>query len=208
MQTFNLIHITANKWAINKDTHAHLKNLNVQLADKFLSSNIVLFQNGVRQKAYCFDGNVYGSGVNSNIFALLNENGLRFEIVKTIRVANKGSSRQLVGYKLKILSAEINIETIPDVISVRHGNISFDKIIKLEQQLEQKNIVIKKLEKDLAILKKCPAEISDCAVCYTEIKNKVALVPCGHTKVCSNCIDRVGSCPMCRSYIDHVLPIF
>jgi hypothetical protein len=48
---------------------------------------------------------------------------------------------------------------------------------------------------------------TECTICFNEITHRIALVPCGHMKFCSDCIDRLPNkkCPICtqkfRSYI-------
>jgi len=57
-----------------------------------------------------------------------------------------------------------------------------------------------------------PAE-SDCDVCLIAPRdNRIALVPCGHSRFCVSCAERVhemgSGCPICRSSITMLLRIF
>jgi len=51
-----------------------------------------------------------------------------------------------------------------------------------------------------------------CEVCFIEPHDRVALVPCGHTRFCSSCADAVASipngCPICRTPKASVLRVF
>lgn len=54
---------------------------------------------------------------------------------------------------------------------------------------------------------------NDCIICFNEIKNKVALIPCGHTKFCEKCINDIKDvkdkqCPICRVKYTSILKIF
>jgi hypothetical protein len=52
-----------------------------------------------------------------------------------------------------------------------------------------------------------------CVICFSQTDRKSALVPCGHTQLCNDCIERtkkglLKTCPLCRSDIDSVIKIY
>ena len=53
-----------------------------------------------------------------------------------------------------------------------------------------------------------PKESFTCCICYEEITNKIALVPCGHTKYCSNCVEKIVVCSLCKKEIEKVINIY
>lgn len=52
------------------------------------------------------------------------------------------------------------------------------------------------------------AQKHECVVCFEDIEEKYAFVPCGHTSVCSTCSPRLNQCPECRSEIKQRIKIF
>ena len=58
-----------------------------------------------------------------------------------------------------------------------------------------------------------PAPSGDCCeVCLMEPRDGVALVPCGHARFCSRCVDRIfamaSGCPICRADIQMVMRVY
>ena len=56
-------------------------------------------------------------------------------------------------------------------------------------------------------------QINDCcAVCQVASRSALALVPCGHSRFCSSCIQTLqgtgSGCPLCRTRIDMVLQMY
>ena len=53
-------------------------------------------------------------------------------------------------------------------------------------------------------------ENEQCSVCLERIKDRYAIVPCGHTQVCKDCLDApdLTNCPICRSEKTSILRIF
>ena len=53
-------------------------------------------------------------------------------------------------------------------------------------------------------------ENEQCSVCLERIKDRYAIVPCGHTQVCKDCLDfsDLTNCPICRSEKTSILRIF
>jgi hypothetical protein len=55
----------------------------------------------------------------------------------------------------------------------------------------------------------CDSSNSECCVCFDDILQQYAIIPCGHIDVCSNCLDKVNDeCPTCRSKITSRLRIY
>lgn len=50
------------------------------------------------------------------------------------------------------------------------------------------------------------SEAHDCVVCYARPKNVIS-IPCGHVCVCSVCVRRVSTCPLCRHNITDIITI-
>ena len=52
-----------------------------------------------------------------------------------------------------------------------------------------------------------------CVICFSQTDRKRALVPCGHTQLCNDCIEEtkkglLKTCPLCRTDIDSVIKIY
>ena len=52
-----------------------------------------------------------------------------------------------------------------------------------------------------------------CVICFSQTDRKSALVPCGHTQLCNDCIEEtkkglLKTCPLCRTDIDSVIKIY
>lgn len=47
-----------------------------------------------------------------------------------------------------------------------------------------------------------------CVICFDEIICNYVLVPCGHTKICGNCIPRLNNCPICRKRINQYIKFY
>ena len=47
-----------------------------------------------------------------------------------------------------------------------------------------------------------------CSICFEDIKEKYACVPCGHTTTCLNCLKDLTNCPICRTNIESKLKLF
>tara|TARA_R100001163_G_C5068064_1_gene207778 strand:+ start:783 stop:1622 length:840 start_codon:yes stop_codon:yes gene_type:complete len=48
----------------------------------------------------------------------------------------------------------------------------------------------------------------ECCVCLEKILQRFTLIPCGHTNVCENCIDKLEKCPNCRIILTDTMKIF
>lgn len=49
---------------------------------------------------------------------------------------------------------------------------------------------------------------NECCICMEEIKQKIALIPCGHTQYCNKCIISIDKCSLCNKPINGVLNLF
>jgi len=48
----------------------------------------------------------------------------------------------------------------------------------------------------------------DCCVCFDQIKEKIGLVPCGHTAICTQCASNINKCPICTVPFTQFIKIF
>jgi hypothetical protein len=48
---------------------------------------------------------------------------------------------------------------------------------------------------------------NECCVCFQQIKQKVACIPCGHTQFCEECLMKVSCCPLCKTKYTQILKI-
>lgn len=73
----------------------------------------------------------------------------------------------------------------------------------IEYHADQKMYLIKKISKD-------DNTQNECCVCMTEIKGKIALIPCGHTSVCEKCVKMIEPkrCPICKNPYTSILRIY
>lgn len=49
---------------------------------------------------------------------------------------------------------------------------------------------------------------NECCICLQDIKGHVALIPCGHTQFCEECIRKQKICPLCKKEITNILKIY
>jgi len=51
---------------------------------------------------------------------------------------------------------------------------------------------------------------NDCCICFSPIEQKISLIPCGHTTVCSHCVENScgKKCPICREEIVQYIKIY
>ena len=47
-----------------------------------------------------------------------------------------------------------------------------------------------------------------CVVCFGLTERNKAIVPCGHTQFCKNCINKFKECPICRKDVSCVIKIY
>ena len=48
-----------------------------------------------------------------------------------------------------------------------------------------------------------------CVICFSKTGRKSALVPCGHTQLCSTCMKKnLETCPLCREPIEKVIKLY
>ncbi len=56
------------------------------------------------------------------------------------------------------------------------------------------------------------AKQNDCQICFDNIKDRVALVPCGHTSYCTSCAYKIfansAKCAFCNTVIDFVMKLY
>ena len=81
----------------------------------------------------------------------------------------------------------------------------FNKLVFTEYDQTSKLLSIKQIcDYDEKI------EANGCVICFSKIKNKIAFIPCGHTRVCEKCIKAIEDekCPLCRKKYSSTLKIF
>ncbi|MAD26050.1 MAG: hypothetical protein CMO44_17985 [Verrucomicrobiales bacterium] len=52
-----------------------------------------------------------------------------------------------------------------------------------------------------------PTAKKRCVICYKKDRQYV-VAPCGHYKLCKSCVEKVTSCPICRTHIVHRIKVF
>jgi ankyrin repeat protein len=69
---------------------------------------------------------------------------------------------------------------------------------------------IKAVEKKRFEEKQSPTPLTQttCLICTNVLNERYALISCGHTGYCLECLDRVQSCPSCRKRIEGKLRIY
>ncbi len=60
---------------------------------------------------------------------------------------------------------------------------------------------------DKARAKQSPSARSRCCICLKKERTH-ACAPCGHYKYCGKCIEKIGSCAICRKKIVHKIRIY
>jgi hypothetical protein len=75
---------------------------------------------------------------------------------------------------------------------------------KLERSQERKSDSEKKTDSEKS------KEECTCTICLERITELYALVPCGHTNLCTECYNKnnIYQCPLCREQIDMRIKIF
>ncbi len=53
-------------------------------------------------------------------------------------------------------------------------------------------------------IKELDNKVVDCKVCFDKLtdSNQSVLVPCGHSNICSTCVEKLDLCPICRAKIN------
>lgn len=51
-------------------------------------------------------------------------------------------------------------------------------------------------------------KLGECDVCCEENKHPYAAIPCGHSRVCGDCLSKVRKCPACRKEITDFLKLY
>ena len=51
--------------------------------------------------------------------------------------------------------------------------------------------------------------INNCCICFEDIDIRYVLIPCGHSQICYNCINKLDCiCPICKKYFDNHIRVF
>ena len=77
----------------------------------------------------------------------------------------------------------------------------------LIKELTKQQYETKRLELQIA---KAENKDNECAVCMLDNKNKIAIIPCGHTQICEKCISKFvnKTCPICRNHFDNYVRLY
>lgn len=102
-------------------------------------------------------------------------------------------------YKSQILLWLPKLDIISEFSNLYDKNKSqFDLIKTLESKLDQANINLKNII----------SEENRCVICFGYTNKKTALVPCGHTKFCKICLEKIAICPICNKQITLKIILF
>ena len=112
-----------------------------------------------------------------------------------------------------------NIKEVSKIIGIREEENIFDAIVRLQDQkiasiqllspgprrVEKLAKARNEKENIIARIKGCLDDNCQCDICYSDIKN-IMITPCCYHSFCPPCIlgsiDRIKSCPICRSIIN------
>ncbi len=92
--------------------------------------------------------------------------------------------------------------TITNEIYKSHNlnNLSYDFLIELESNVNEKIEEIGKLKYQIVQEQKQFKSKIKCIACYTNTSN-IMFYPCKHICVCQTCHDKISNCPLCRQSI-------
>lgn len=78
------------------------------------------------------------------------------------------------------------------------------------KELKEVNDDLIKRNQELESAKTVMTNSNECVVCFEAIKKKIAIIPCGHTSSCKQCLDsfELKKCPVCRVTFKKTLFIF
>lgn len=135
---------------------------------------------------------------------------LEYNSEKTIYVGDielkivlcKTNSYLLSKFKRKIMyEYELNSNQFDKIDEIRFKFVESRHVRKKINQCNQNNL------KDN--IQSSEENDSHCIICSESIKNRYALVPCGHTNVCASCILTFDSnCPTCKQKVKQCIKLF
>jgi len=106
--------------------------------------------------------------------------------------------------------ADIGIRSGKEIIPItkRIRDIQRDRdaivIYKFDLSKEMPTVIFDKKSKKM--FQPIKIDLPDaCRVCFENIEHRIALVACGHTSVCQNCVNDIDECPTCATpYTQHI----
>jgi hypothetical protein len=85
----------------------------------------------------------------------------------------------------------------------------YEKLLKDKEMVDLTNKSledkIKRLENQLK--EAVPVE-SQCCICFGYTDKKMICVPCGHAQYCSDCINKLSKCAICREDVMTIVKTF
>jgi hypothetical protein len=116
--------------------------------------------------------------------------GIIFDLSDTNKSWIKIKYGNIVGFVKMWMNRDVVVE-----------KINSRDIIKSEQRVINESIMeLNKISND--------APGNDCCVCFMEMTEKIALIPCGHTHTCQTCIKQIKKCPVCNKKIISSIKIY
>ena len=133
---------------------------------------------------------------------------LNSEITKREAISIKGTGVNIHQITDKDLIDNINL--VKDTQANTNKPInpkSGTRVMTLPQYMAHMNIDPDKLSTHKKKHSKKSMAINKCCICSAKIKNKIGLVPCGHTSTCETCIINIHEkiCPICEEpFTQHI----
>jgi len=79
-----------------------------------------------------------------------------------------------------------------------HGRL-FEKIVETKGTVKKRKVPQPaQIAEDQVDRKKSEGE---CVICFEELEQRIALLPCGHATFCKTCAKKLNICPICKSNI-------
>jgi hypothetical protein len=106
-----------------------------------------------------------------------------------------------------------------DILDVRDVILSgawikiiYENKIGFVKVLWDGHVVVEKIDLNKKINDNNRDQIKTCCVCTDNILEKIALIPCGHTKICNKCAQKIKQdnqkCPICKQKIEQYMRIW
>lgn len=116
-------------------------------------------------------------------------------------IENKKVPNEIESKKEDVLSILCNENNTNN----KENDNSFVNMFKTNQML------IERLMEKERELEKMNNDVSECVICYSETKKTKALLPCGHTNYCDECVTKKlvqNQCFICDKVVEKIIDIF
>lgn len=156
------------------------------------------------------------------------------KLVRAIDIANgdvvkvlEGASKKLVHVQGKLVTvydadlkevfkrnfleyATIELTSPYIITSTPHRYVHIDDLVERDNVVELAHGNIAVIRKGTQCLLVDRNRAAECAVCFGENDRRYVLVPCGHSKFCSTCIEsrKLVECPICRAKVTKCQKIY